>query len=229
MTYPRAHYLQSQKFNFLLKFYVKILCCKHYFSPLSTFVRKGKDPDPYLWVFDPDPGAPKTCGSGSPTLKKRKYFDVPKSCLNDLLFSAWRWSTSARRPLRWPAGSLFPGPGSSSWLETISSSLPLFFPQRWVKHSMQSGFASLEPFPNPCFLETKLNICRLNVNLTHVFSLKTQNQVKWMLNNPIAHKHPCIYAFNLLWTQFLAILLKNVHLNASRLFTLLAGSSALAI
>jgi hypothetical protein len=22
------------------------------------------DPDPYLWLVDPDPGGPKTCGSG---------------------------------------------------------------------------------------------------------------------------------------------------------------------
>ncbi len=52
-----------KKFNFLLKFRVKILFCKHYF-------RKGKDPepDPYLWLMDPDPGGPTTCGSGSPTL-----------------------------------------------------------------------------------------------------------------------------------------------------------------
>jgi hypothetical protein len=40
---------------------------KHYF-------RKGKDlepdPDSLLWLVepDPDPGGPKTCGSGSPTL-----------------------------------------------------------------------------------------------------------------------------------------------------------------
>ncbi len=30
---------------FLLKFCVKNLFCKHYFSPLNTFMRKGKDPD----------------------------------------------------------------------------------------------------------------------------------------------------------------------------------------
>jgi hypothetical protein len=47
---PQAKYLQSLKFNFLLKFCVKILSCLHYFSPLNTFIRKGKDPvpDPYL-------------------------------------------------------------------------------------------------------------------------------------------------------------------------------------
>jgi hypothetical protein len=27
---------------------VKILYSKHYFSPLNNFMRKGKDPDPYL-------------------------------------------------------------------------------------------------------------------------------------------------------------------------------------
>ncbi len=34
-------------------------------------MRKGKGPDPYLWLMDPDPGGQKTCGacgSGSPTL-----------------------------------------------------------------------------------------------------------------------------------------------------------------
>ncbi len=46
ITCPQAHHLQSQKFNFLLKFCVKILFCRHYFSPLNTFMRKGKEPDP---------------------------------------------------------------------------------------------------------------------------------------------------------------------------------------
>jgi hypothetical protein len=43
--------------NFLLKFCVKILVfCKRYFSPLNTFMRKGKDPDP-VWggPKNPDP------------------------------------------------------------------------------------------------------------------------------------------------------------------------------
>jgi hypothetical protein len=38
----------------LLKFCVQILFCKHYFSPLNTFTRKGKDPDPKPEP-DPDP------------------------------------------------------------------------------------------------------------------------------------------------------------------------------
>ncbi len=35
--------------------------CKHYFSPLNMIMRKGKNPDPYLWLTDqdPDPGGPK--------------------------------------------------------------------------------------------------------------------------------------------------------------------------
>ncbi len=60
-----------------------MLFCRHYFSLLNIFMRKGKDqepdPDPHLLLVDPDPGGPKTCGScgsgscsgaGSPTLFK---------------------------------------------------------------------------------------------------------------------------------------------------------------
>ncbi len=64
----------SSSVYFLLKFCVKILFCRHYFNPLNTFMRKGKDPDPdtYLWQMDSDPGGLKTCGScrsWSPTLR----------------------------------------------------------------------------------------------------------------------------------------------------------------
>ncbi len=69
---PQLHYLEFKKLNFLLKFCVKILLCGHFFSPLNTFMRKFKDPepDPHLWLMDTDPGGPKTggSGSGSPTL-----------------------------------------------------------------------------------------------------------------------------------------------------------------
>ncbi len=51
ITSPQAHHLQSKKYNFLLKF------CRHYISPLNTFIRKGKYPDPqhcfplsFLWL-----------------------------------------------------------------------------------------------------------------------------------------------------------------------------------
>jgi hypothetical protein len=41
------------KIKFLArKFCIKINFCNHYFSPLNTFMRKGKDPDPEP---DPDP------------------------------------------------------------------------------------------------------------------------------------------------------------------------------
>ncbi len=32
---------------------------------LTIFAWWSKDPDPNLWLVDPDPGGPKTCGSGS--------------------------------------------------------------------------------------------------------------------------------------------------------------------
>ncbi len=74
ITCPQAHHLRSKKLIFLLKFCVKMLFCRHYFSLLNTFMRKGKDPDPdpYIGLMDPDPGGPETCGSGSgsPTLLK---------------------------------------------------------------------------------------------------------------------------------------------------------------
>jgi hypothetical protein len=73
ITCHRHIIIFSIKFQFLLKFCVKILFSIHYFSSLNLFMRKGKDPDPYRWLMDPDPGGPKTCGScesgsGSPTL-----------------------------------------------------------------------------------------------------------------------------------------------------------------
>jgi hypothetical protein len=37
-------------------------------------MRKRKDPDPYFRLMDPDPGGPKTCKSGSPTLLKMLSF-----------------------------------------------------------------------------------------------------------------------------------------------------------
>ncbi len=49
ITCQQKHHLQSKKSNFVLKFCVTILFCRHYFSPLNSSVRKGKDPEP-----DPD-------------------------------------------------------------------------------------------------------------------------------------------------------------------------------
>ena len=59
ITCPQAHHHQSKKLNFLQKFCLKMLFCRHCFSPLNTFMREGKDPepdpDPYLWLMDTDP------------------------------------------------------------------------------------------------------------------------------------------------------------------------------
>ncbi len=75
LTHSQAHSLSSVlKTKCLPKFCANILLCKHYFSPLNTFLRKGRIriPEPYLWLMDPDPGGPKICGSGfgsgSPTV-----------------------------------------------------------------------------------------------------------------------------------------------------------------
>jgi hypothetical protein len=68
-----------------------MLFCRYYFSPLNTFMRKGKDPDSYSCLSDPDPGVPKTCGScgsasdsgsRSPTLPELK-----KNELNTIVYS----------------------------------------------------------------------------------------------------------------------------------------------
>jgi hypothetical protein len=64
-------FILDHKHIIFAKICIKILFCRHFFSPLNTFMRKEKDPDP-------DPGGPKTCrfcrsgsGSGSPILEKR--------------------------------------------------------------------------------------------------------------------------------------------------------------
>jgi hypothetical protein len=43
---PAGTLSSALKFDFLLKCCVQILFCEHYFNPLNTFVRKGKEPDP---------------------------------------------------------------------------------------------------------------------------------------------------------------------------------------
>ncbi len=57
------------KIYFWLKFCVKKLSWKLYFSLLNTIMRKGKDSDPYFWLMNPDPWGPETCWS--PTLRRR--------------------------------------------------------------------------------------------------------------------------------------------------------------
>ncbi len=78
------------------KFCIKILVCKHYFSLLTTFIRKSKDPDPYFWLMDPDPGGSKTCGSGSLPLLKRPTFEPTGTykfpTVPTLNWGRWRWT-----------------------------------------------------------------------------------------------------------------------------------------
>jgi hypothetical protein len=104
ITWPRAQNLQS-KF-FFCNVFCKILFCRHYFSPLNTFVRKEKDPDPYIWLMDPDPGGPKTCGSpgsGSPTQPRRLYSRyVVRSCSSQLAGRCNPPSTTDYRTARSP-------------------------------------------------------------------------------------------------------------------------------
>jgi hypothetical protein len=70
ITYPQAHYLQSLIYCFKDKFWVQILFCKHYFSPLNNFKRKGKKFGtgfiPYLWLTDSDGEAQKNMPDPDP-------------------------------------------------------------------------------------------------------------------------------------------------------------------
>ncbi len=45
-----------------------MLFCRHYFSPLNTFMRKGKDPDPKpkTYLRQMDPGAQKHADPADP-------------------------------------------------------------------------------------------------------------------------------------------------------------------
>ncbi len=78
------------RWNFILQ---------HYFSPLNTSMRKGKDPDPdpYLWLMDPDPGGPKTSGSGSgyPTLltERSLFYCIKKYRKKYLLCTIVCWGS----------------------------------------------------------------------------------------------------------------------------------------
>ncbi len=72
-----SYNLPADTLSLVLKiyFFAKIMCqhffcCKHYFSPHNTIMRKRKDPDPdpYLWLKDSDPAGQKTSGSGPLTL-----------------------------------------------------------------------------------------------------------------------------------------------------------------
>ncbi len=58
---PAGNIIFSLKIKFFAKNLCKLIFCKHYFSLLNIFMRKGKDPDPDIWLMDPDPGGPKKC------------------------------------------------------------------------------------------------------------------------------------------------------------------------
>ena len=58
-----SYSLSASTLSSVLKWY---FASSRYFSPLSTYMKKGKDPDPDRWRTDPDPEGPKTCRS--PTL-----------------------------------------------------------------------------------------------------------------------------------------------------------------
>jgi hypothetical protein len=63
---------------FCFKISVKILFCKHYFSPLNTFMRKGKDPDPKNMPCRSGSGS----GSVSPTLFLQHYTGIIRTSFN---------------------------------------------------------------------------------------------------------------------------------------------------
>jgi hypothetical protein len=75
VTCQQAHHLQPEKFNDLLKFRAEIIFQALFQSAQHIYEKREgygsvSDPDPYLCLKDrdPDPGGPKTCGSGSRTL-----------------------------------------------------------------------------------------------------------------------------------------------------------------
>ncbi len=73
ITYPQAHYFQSLIYGFKDKFCVKILFCKHYFSP-------GSGSLPLInWSGS---RRPKTCRSGSwsPTLPSHRRTGKRPQC-----------------------------------------------------------------------------------------------------------------------------------------------------
>ncbi len=98
-------------------------------------MRKGKDPepDPYLWLMDPDPVGPKTCGScvsGSPTLLATKYFSS---------FSIWIAWNKKRNTLTDP-GCV----GTSARLRHLLSTW-----KNKIKKNFFCGVADPDPNPDP--------------------------------------------------------------------------------
>jgi hypothetical protein len=73
-----------------------MLFCRHYLSPLNTFMREGKDPDPYpyLSLMDPDLGGPKTCvsGCGDPYPVGFRTFQACCGSGIQCFFDPWVWN-----------------------------------------------------------------------------------------------------------------------------------------
>ncbi len=85
--------------------------CKHYFSPPNTFMRKGNNPNSYLWLMVLDSGGSKTCwsasGSGSPTLvvwfnKKLCNFQAGPGLGRYGAGYWWRCAGESAGQLHWP-------------------------------------------------------------------------------------------------------------------------------
>ncbi len=73
-----------------IQFCAEFLFCKHYFSPLNTFMRRGKnpepDPEPYLWLF------PFGSGSGSGRPKNMRIRIPNTGLINGFFKGIWTFS-----------------------------------------------------------------------------------------------------------------------------------------
>jgi hypothetical protein len=73
---------------------------KKNFSPFFFFF---PNPDPYLWLMDPDPGGPKTCWSGSgsesPTLLLVFYYSLYSIRYVFIVSFCLLWTTAVRTPI----------------------------------------------------------------------------------------------------------------------------------
>ncbi len=127
-------------FDFLLKFCAKIFICK--FQSAHAFMRKGKDPDPYLWLMDPDPIGPKQADHAhpnpvpdpglhhrrEPSRVKKLGFQLHETPADLSLFCGW-WQRVA-------PGSVFPWPpGAKSSSHQTWSSLKHHKTERLILYS----------------------------------------------------------------------------------------------
>jgi hypothetical protein len=75
----------------------------YYFCLMIEGWYKDPDPDPHLWLMDPDPGGPKTCGSGgsgfgSGTLKKKcnNWQEIPFYLLRPLCTGLFQYGSKTK-------------------------------------------------------------------------------------------------------------------------------------